>query len=202
MSTRYARISIVRCGALIALGALAVHQLRYLLAFGGNSGAELIHQGHGYLLQALPILCGFAIALLAAGLLRAWGTASAGAQPLAARFQTRAGLYAAAIFTVFASQELIEGAFAAGHAAGLAGVFGSGGWLALPLALLAGAVAALTDRGVFAAERLIAAVAVRRRVRPERALTTAPRPCPPSLVPLASTPLAFGIARRPPPALR
>ena len=185
----------------MALGALAVHQLRYLLAYGGHSGAQLIHQGHGYLLQALPILCGFAIALIAAGLVRAWGTASADGGPLAARFQTRAALYAAAIFTVFASQELIEGAFAAGHAAGLSGVFGSGGWLAVPLAMLAGAVAAFIDRGVFAAERFVAAVAGRLRdplQRPVRAPALRPAP---DLVPLASTPLAFGLARRPPPAL-
>ena len=111
-------------------------------------------------------------------------------------------MYAAAILTVFISQELLEGAFAAGHAAGLAGVFGGGGWLAVPLALLAGALAALIDRGVFAAEELMAAVALRQRVRPERAAAAAPHAAGPDLVPLASAPLAFGIARRPPPALR
>jgi hypothetical protein len=201
MSPRHVRISILRCGALIALGALAVHQLRYLLAYGGRSGAELIHQGHGYLLQALPILCGFAIALLAAGLLRAWGTASPGAAPLAARFQTRALLYAAAILAVFASQELIEGTFAAGHAAGFAAVFGSGGWLAVPLALLAGAAAAFTDRAVFAAERFVAAVADRQRGPLERPTRGSARRPAPDFVHLTSTPLAFGLARRPPPPL-
>jgi hypothetical protein len=201
MSSRPARVSILRSGALIALGALAVHQLRYLLAYGGHSGAELIHQGHGYLLQALPILCGFAIALLAAGLVRAWGTASPGAAPLAARFRTRGLLYAAAILTVFASQELIEGAFAAGHAAGVAGVFAGGGWLAVPLALLAGAAAAFIDRGVFAAESFVAAVAGRRRGPLARPVHAPGRRPAPDLVPLASTPLAFGLARRPPPPL-
>jgi hypothetical protein len=194
------RPTALRSGALIALGALAVHQLRYLLAFGSHTGSALVQQGHAYLLQALPILGGFAIALLAAGVVRAWSSASASG-PLSATFRTRALLYAGAILAVFASQELLEGMLSAGHESGLAAIFGEGGWLALPLALLAGCLAALGDRGIVQLETFVAASAQRRKVRRPRP-ASAPRPLAPNFATQASAPLAFGLARRPPPLLR
>ena len=40
--------------ALVPAAALAVHQLRYMLAFGGHAGAELARQGHSYLTSWVP----------------------------------------------------------------------------------------------------------------------------------------------------
>ena len=40
--------------ALVPAGALAVHQLRYLLAFGGRAGVEFARQGHSYLHSLVP----------------------------------------------------------------------------------------------------------------------------------------------------
>jgi hypothetical protein len=192
--------SLPRSAALIALAALAVHQLRYRLAFGSDAGRELAHDGHAYLAQALPVLIGFALAALAAGVLRAALRRDAGSGPLARSFAARVSLYALTILAVFSTQELLEGALFAGHPAGAAAVLAAGGWLALPLAILVGALAALLDRGLVALESLLA-------IRPG----AVPRPRPPrrcgasrpiAVPALASHPAAFGLARRPPPLAR
>ena len=54
MSGRPDRGSTARSAALIALAALAVHQLRYLLAYGSAAHEQLLRQGHAYLFGALP----------------------------------------------------------------------------------------------------------------------------------------------------
>jgi hypothetical protein len=71
-----------------------------------------------------------------------------------------------------------------------------GGILALPLSLAIGALCALLDRRLHEIERIVAAIgpARQRRPRPQpvagRATAAHPRVLPP---------LAFGLARRPPP---
>lgn len=195
--SRHAARAVPRTAALVALGALAVHQLRYLAAYGAGAGHELSRQGHGYLTQALPVVVALAVAALAACVLRAALSGAEGDEPSARR---RALPYALAIAVVFASQETIEGALFTGHAAGLAAVFAGGGWLALPLALLCGWACALLDRGVQRLE-LIAARAFapgRPRARPDRDLGRSRRA---AARLSAASPLAFGLARRPPPAL-
>jgi hypothetical protein len=189
-----------RSAALIALAALAVHELRYRLAFGADAGDELAHHGHAYLVEALPVLVALALAALAAGVLRAVLHRDAGSGPVARSFAARAGLYALTVFAVFSTQELLEGALLAGHPSGLAAVLAAGGWLALPLALVAGALASLLDGGLVALGTLLAArLDSVPRLRPPRR-HGAPRPR--AVVPLASRPAAFGLARRPPPLAR
>jgi hypothetical protein len=184
--------SLPRTAALVALGAMAVHQLRYLVAYPGDAGHQLAEQGHGYLLAALPVIAGFAVAALAACVMRgALGGESA-------RDRGRgAPAYAVAIILVFSLQEVMEGALSPGHAAGLAAIFAHGGWLALPLALLVGWLCSVLDRGVRRLERIAAAALVRRHraARPR----SAGRPRDHQVSPRAAAPLAFGLARRPPP---
>jgi hypothetical protein len=188
--------SLVRTAALIALGSLAVHQLRYLLAYGAGAGAELSHQGHAYLAQLLPVLLGFAFAGLAAGLVRA-AMRPRGPAPASSSSIARAALYAVAIASVFALQESAEGLLSAGHPSGLAGVFGGGGWIALFLSALLGVLCAALDRGLVVLESLVAELAgpPARRRAPVRCGVARPR----AAAPLALLPLAFGLARRPPP---
>jgi hypothetical protein len=195
MNTRRRHGSTPRSAALIALAALAVHQLRYLLAYGSDAHAELLRQGHAYLFQSLPVLIGFGLSAIAAGLDRAVLRGPAGTA-IASRRQ-RALLYAISIAAVFAVQETAEGLLFAGHASGIAAVLGAGGWMVLPLAILFGALCAALDRGLAKLESLVARVEspLPRPRAPRRHGPTGSR----TAVPLASLPLAFGLARRPPP---
>lgn len=190
---------VARTAALLALGGLAVHQLRYLVAFGSASGEALHREGHDYLSQAAPILLALAAAAMVARLLV--GAVAARRMSAAPRPHLIRGLsYAIALGCLFSVQELAEGALAAGHPAGLAGLLGGGGWIALPLALAFGLGAGLVEHLLERAEGAIAvALAAARRPDP------APEPRPPSVdprcTPLAAMALAFGFARRPPPAI-
>jgi hypothetical protein len=195
MNTRRRHGSTPRSAALIALAALAVHQLRYLLAYGSGAHTELLREGHAYLFQSLPVLIGFGLSAIAAGLVRAMLRGAAGTA--IASHRLRALLYAISIAAVFAVQETAEGLLFAGHASGIAAVFGAGGWLVLPLAMLSGALCAALDGGLAKLESLVA------RLEPPPPRPRAPRRHGPTgsrtAVPRASLPLAFGLARRPPP---
>jgi hypothetical protein len=143
------------------------------------------------------VLISFGLATIAAGLVRAAihvrpiGTAVV---PL----PLRALLYATSIATVFALQESAEGWLFAGHASGFAAVFGGGGWLALPLAILFGALCSVLDGGLARLDSLVASAARAARTAPRAPRSRLPQVAR-SPVPLASSPLAFGLARRPPP---
>jgi hypothetical protein len=138
----------------------------------------------------LPAIAVLALAGLVATLIR--GTE--GASPSGTSLTRRIAVFAAALLAIYLTQESLEGMLLVGHpAASLA----NGGWLALPLALAIGAISALLARALEGVERAIALVhaqpgrsrppAVRGRALPARGLR------------LALTPLAFGLARRPPP---
>ena len=186
-----------RAAALLALGALAVHELRYLLAYGGQAHSAMMSQGHGYLGELAPALVVLALSALCGRLATAAlgrPMATGGSRPL----WRAAAAFAAALAAIFAAQELVEGAVFAGHAAGVAAVLGGGGWLALPLALAIGLITAVADRLLAGTERaLLAQARRRRRPRGARALVLAK---PHSRIDFALRPLAFGLARRPPPA--
>lgn len=137
---RYA--ALLRLAALLLLGALLLHELRYVLVLGHGRGSAGAH-GHGYLLLAGPLVGTAAAILLGALVLR-----SAVCVTPATRTRTRLTrvwpLAAAALLTIYTSQELVEGVIAPGHPAGFDGVFGGGGWVSVPLAIaLGGAVALL-----------------------------------------------------------
>jgi hypothetical protein len=187
---------VARAAALLALGGLAVHQLRYVLAFGSGSGAELHREGHDYLAQSLPILIALAVAAIVARLLV--GAFSPAQRP---RPPLRRGLaYAVALVAVFWAQELAEGALAPGHPEGLAAVLGGGAWLSLPLALTLGLGAAAVERLLDGAERRIS-IALGVGAAPIPAATPHPGFISVARAPLAARALAFGFARRPPPLL-
>ena len=143
--------------ALLAGGSFAVHQLRFSLAYGSHSSAVLARQGHAYLSVVAPLVIGalmLAAAHFARSLARARGDAAA---PSLRRLWS---ISTVTLIGVYCVQELAEGFLASGHPVGLVGVFGGGGWLAVPLALAAGLVIALLMRG---AVSLTGFVARRRR---------------------------------------
>jgi hypothetical protein len=185
----------IRLAGILALGAFALHQLRYLLAFGSDSSEELARQGHSYMADWLPIVGVFALSALIGTLIRG----RYGARLARASLPRRAAIFAVALFAIFSTQESLEGFFAAGHPGGAAAVLGSGGWLAIPLALALGFLAALFARALEGIEVALAA----RRAAP--VLPRAPRdrgsarPAP--SIPQALGSLAFGLARRPPPSV-
>jgi hypothetical protein len=181
----------VRLAALLAVGAAALHQLRYLLA-PGPSG-DLGQDAHGYLVALLPLLAFLVMSAALATLIR--GTE--GAPPSRAPLAPRICAFSVAMLAIYVCQESFESVLAAGHSGGLTTLLDGGGWIALPLALAIGALTALLARVLEGLERAIA-VAHTERTR-SRAPSVRGRPLPARIMRLASSPLAFGLARRPPP---
>lgn len=139
---------VTRAG-LVPAAALAVHQLRFLLAYGGGTGAALVRQGHSYMHSLAPwIVLSLAVAL--GGFLRGLGRAMAG-QRSAARYTLSLTVLwlvcSACLLAIYMTQELLEGVWAIGHPAGLVGVFGYGGWWAVPAAACVGLVLAAVFHG-------------------------------------------------------
>ncbi len=151
----------LRGAALMPVAALAVHQLRYKLAFGGGSSHMLAVQGHAYLAGLAPwivLLAGLSIGASLGRLACRWARARSGSVA-SSRAGLRVWLLAAlALVAIYTGQELLEGLLATGHPGGLAGIFGDGGWWAVPAALVVGGVLALALRGAQAVERALAGV--------------------------------------------
>src|SRR5882724_7174692 len=148
----------VRLAALLALGAFALHQLRYLIAFGGSSSTELAQQGHGYMSELLAPIAVLVLAGTVATLLRGTEGASSSRAPLA----RRAAVFAGALLAIFAGQEFLEGLIAAGHPAGPPAVIAAAGWIAMPLALAIGTLLAVVARLLEGVEQAIAVVHAER----------------------------------------
>ena len=135
------RRSVVRGLAKVALlppAALAVHQLRYYLAYGSAAGAELQRTGHSYLHSVVPWIV-LLVALACGGFLVALGRAVAGHRSIPRFCASLLGLWlvcAACLVAIFVTQEFLEGLFATGHPAGLAGIFGFGGWWSIPAGVM------------------------------------------------------------------
>jgi hypothetical protein len=159
----------LRAVALVGAGALAVHELRYALAFSGHGEAEQASSGHAYLAVLAPL------ALVALAVAAALGVRALARRPgrtaTGPRFTRAWAAASVALAAVYSAQELAEGALAPGHASGLAALVGDGGWIAFPLALAIGALVAAALRGTQEAARVVAAVAAAVRAR----LPLAPR---------------------------
>jgi len=132
------------------VGALAVHELRYRIAFGDDASSTLASSGHGYLGLVTPVVALVAMSGLASLVQHmASGDGSLGERRGRIWLALSAGLLA-----IFCVQELFESLLATGHPDGLEGMFGDGGWLALPLSMTVGGIAV-------AFVRLVAAQAFR-----------------------------------------
>jgi hypothetical protein len=108
-------------------------------------------------------------------------------------------LIAASLLVLYSCQELLEGMLSNGHPEGFDGVFGDGGWWAVPLSLICGLTIAAALRGARAAIRWVVSRRRRPRASHERP-AAAPRPrrlALPRLVPLAGA----AAGRAPPLAL-
>jgi len=202
MTLRFQRGVVIRRlapAALMPAGAFAVHQLRYWLAYGNRAGVELAAQGHSYLHSVVPWIV-LLIALAVGTFLLALGRALGGGGSLPRYTLSFAALWlvcAACLVAVYTTQEFLEGLFATGHPAGLAGIFGYGGWWSIPAAL---AVALVLAAVFHSARRVLQEVAARQA----RRISVADRPpaearsCLDVLLP-AVAPLADGWSGRGPP---
>lgn len=185
--------------ALLPAGAFAVHQLRYLLAFGGEAGLMLRQQGHSYLHSVVPWLV-LLIALAVGAFLRSLGSAFSD-QTSAPRFTVSfMGLWlacSAALICIYVCQESLEGLLVTGHPGGLIGIFGFGGWWSIPAAACVGLVLAAVFHG---ARWLVDEVALRcARSRSYRRRRVRPALRPPLASPASLAPLADGRSGRGPP---
>ncbi len=127
---------------LLPLAALAVHQLRYLLAYGSSAGHALAAQGHGYVNSLAPWL-GVLLALGAGRLImRVAAGLNGHAVPTRRAFAVVWAVAVVALLLLYVAQETLEELFATGHPSGLAGVFGHGGLWAIPLSFAFGAIVA------------------------------------------------------------
>jgi hypothetical protein len=184
--------------AVLPPAAFAVHQLRYMLAFGAHAGIELQRTGHSYLHSLVPWLIA-ALAIAVGVFLQALGRAFAG-QTSARRYSASLlGLWltcSAALLAIFVCQEFLEGVFLTGHPAGLQGIFGFGGWWAVPASLCIGLVLAALFHG---ARWVLHEVSRRRSPAPRT--WTVPAPRRPGAVLLSPpAPLISGCSGRGPPA--
>jgi len=135
------RTSTLRAIALLGAGAVAVHQLRYAIAYGNAAPRQLAVHNHGYMDLTLPAVATIFVVALAALLIRiARGRATrpGGRTPLVALWLC----CALALGTIYGVQETFEGA----------GAIGGGGWIGFALAFPAGLLVALALQGADAAE--------------------------------------------------
>jgi hypothetical protein len=152
---------------MLAGGAFALHQLRYLVGYGDRSHGQLAHQGHAYMTLFAPVVA-VALMLLAADfcarLIGARAGRPDGRSPRALELWCMA---TACLLAAYGAQETLEGALAPGHPGGVAGVVGHGGWAAIPLAAGIGLAIAVAVSGSERAIELAAEPAVRvARPRP------------------------------------
>ena len=140
-----------RClAALMPAGAFAVHQLRYMLAFGSRAGMELARQGH-----CVPALAR-AVDRATRASRRRVPAAGLDGRSAVRRSIPRYTLSFAALWMVCAPpawwrctspRSSSRACSRPGIPAGLAGIFGYGGWWSIPAAFCVGLVLAAIFHG-------------------------------------------------------
>jgi hypothetical protein len=183
---------------LVPAAATGVHQLRFALAFGGHARIVLARQGHAYLHSLAPWIA-LLIALAAGGFLWALGQSLRRQRSISRFTLSFLGLWiacSACLVAIYVAQEFLEGLFAAGHPAGLVGIFGYGGWWSIPAAACLGLVLAAVFHG---ARWVLDQVARRARATSSRANEFAAGPRPGDFALPRLLPLAAGWSSRGPP---
>jgi hypothetical protein len=142
----------------VVFGGWAVHALRYALVPTAPRG------GHGYLQAAPPILAGLlALALARLCVALVDHRATRGTAP---SWQMRWALGALGFAALYATQETIELTAVTGHVAGPAQLIAHGGWIVVPLVIVAAGLLAALLRGTEAALEHLSAALPRPRLRP------------------------------------
>ncbi len=179
--------------------AFAVHQFRYELAYGSQAGVVLRETGHSYLHSVVPWLVALVGVAVGGFLVRVGRAFAARTSPrdFSYSFGALWALSAVSLVAIFACQETLEGIFSTGHPSGWTGVFGDGGYWALPVAACVGFVLAAVFHG---ARWVVRHTAIWRR-RPSHAHRTAPAAQWPTTVTRAApAPVLAGWSSRGPPS--
>lgn len=119
------------------IAALVVHQLRYVLTYGSAAGGALQEQGHAYLHSLVPwasaavAVAGGTLVVEAAARLRRHDSTV-----VLPGFRRSWSAFTAVLVAAYVTQEWLEGALAHGHPTGFAGVFGGGGYWAVPASIV------------------------------------------------------------------
>jgi hypothetical protein len=133
------------------VAAFAVHQLRFVLAFGSGAGAELKETGHSYFHSVVPwimLLVGISVGAFLWSLGRAaTGRRSTSASKRGISFLTLWFVCASCLLAIYCTQEFLEGLLATGHPTGIEGIFGFGGLWSIPAAIGVGLVLATLVHG-------------------------------------------------------
>ena len=147
---------------------MAIHQLRYAIAYGNAAPNALAAHNHGYFTLALPAVATAFVLALAAMLIRV-ARGRAVSPERRTPFLVLALCCALALGTMYGVQETLEGA----------GALAGGGWIGFALAFPAGFLVALALRGADVAELHITGVSLRTRLahsaRTGMRATSAPR---------------------------
>ena len=138
----------MRAAALLAVGALVLHQLSYRFA---GSGTSLGGHSHSYLPFAAA-LAAVLMALACVGFIRTLVRALRGVHEQAPpRMRATVPVFTLGLVGVFGLQETIESWVTPGHPAGVAHVAEHIGWLGLVIALLLSTLISVLLRGTHAA---------------------------------------------------
>jgi hypothetical protein len=188
-----ARVGLIRVAAALVPSALLLHEAVYIVAGGAEAAA------HGYLAKVLPVVAVLVGSLVVAALLLPAIRAGREGQVGAGAAVFRPFAIAIALVGLFVAQEGVEIVLLGGGLGQLAAVL-AGSWLLLPLALLLGALGAgvveVLERAGACIARLIGPTPGQLHRR-----TSSARPASLQTRGRRTSPLAFGIARRPPPSL-
>jgi hypothetical protein len=175
---------------LLPAAAFVVHQARYMLAYGSGASAELSAQGHAYLGSLVPwfvFALGIGLALflrrVVRGDLRTARVSAPGVWLLAW----------AGLLGIYVVQESLEATLVSGHPGGVGGVFGHGGWWAVPVS----AIVALAVTALLRVARAVLRFASRLQPRALRGPAAVFQPA--SVVLAVPAPLAYARASRGPP---
>lgn len=187
------RTSSLRAAALLTLGALALHELRYLIDPGAASTAWA--GGHAYLSAVAPLAIVVALSLVVVTLLGP--LAAARGSRLGSRGGDRTGAYALALLLVHLGQEAGEGIAAGSPVAALAVSLLAAAAFAIPLALALGVLTAAVAGWLDRTAVTIAAGLHRRRFAVARRGPIAPA----DLRVISRLDLASATGRGPPSAL-
>jgi hypothetical protein len=147
----------LRWVALLSVGAIGLHQLRFLIGPGAGAHEFLSTRAHSY----LPLVAALVALLFVASLVHFVSSLvlarSGETRPRRSlRFGSAFFLATSALLAIFFVQESLEGALVGGHSSGVHGLFGHGGWIVFALAPAIGALVAVLLRG---AQSAIAAAA-------------------------------------------